>query len=254
MTERKHWNGVAIDTDGQRLVHDGRVLPLYSREAFELISDLWLKVGWELKYPYTFSWLGFPILQIPEDMLRIQEVIYRLKPDVIIETGVAHGGSMIYYASLCKLMGHGMVIGVEKGLRCREAVESHPLSSLIYLIEGDSTSPQVVGDVHAKCLGKRVLVILDSDHSKEHVAKELEAYHDLILPGFYIVAADGNMADLADVPRGSPEWKWNNPQEAAKEFANRHPEFVIEQPDWPFNESQLTTNTTYWPSAWLRRN
>lgn len=245
---------IVLDTEARALQAGDRTLPLYSREAFELISGLWLKVGWELKYPYTFSWLGFPILQIPEDMLRIQEVIFRLKPDVIVETGVAHGGSMIFYASLCKLMGHGMVIGVEKGLRCREAVESHALRSFIYLIEGDSTSPQVIGDIHRKCGGKTVLVILDSDHSKAHVAKELEAYHDLIKPGYYIVAADGNMADLHDVPRGSPEWKWNNPQAAALEFANRHTEFVIEQPDWPFNESQLTTNTTYWPSAWLRRN
>ena len=99
-----------IDTNLKTV--DGK--PLYSREAFELISDLWLKVGWELKYPYTFSWLGFPILQIPEDMVRIQETIFRVKPDVIVETGVAHGGSLIYYASLCKIMGHGRVIGVER--------------------------------------------------------------------------------------------------------------------------------------------
>lgn len=244
---------IILDTEKQALHADDRTLPLYSRESFELISDLWLKVGWQLKYPYTFSWLGFPILQIPEDMLRIQEVIFRLRPDVIVETGVAHGGSMIFYASLCKLMGRGEVIGIEKGLRCRAAVEGHELGSFIHLIEGDSTAPEVVEAVHARCAGKRVLVILDSDHSKEHVARELEAYHDLIAPGYYIVAADGNMKDLHDVPRGSPEWKWNNPEAAAREFANRHAEFVIEQPPWPFNESQLTTNTTYWPSAWLRR-
>jgi cephalosporin hydroxylase len=83
---------------------------------------------------------------------------------------------------------------------------------------------------------------------------KLEAYHDLIQSGFYIVATDGNMADLADVPRGSPEWKWNNPQEAAKEFAVKHSEFVIEEPKWPFNESSLSKPITYWPSAWLRRN
>lgn len=96
-------------------------------------------------------------------------------------------------------------------------------------------------------------MILDSNHSKEHVARELEAYHDMIEPGSYIVATDGNMRDLAEVPRGRKEWKWNNPQEAAIEFASRHPEFVIEQPAWPFNESWLTKNVTYWPSAWLRR-
>jgi cephalosporin hydroxylase len=244
---------IAIDTDAKRLVVDGELLPLYSKRAFELLSDLWLKVGWELKYPYTFSWLGFPILQIPEDMLRIQEVIFRLKPDVIVETGVAHGGSMIYYASLCKVMGHGRVIGIEKGLRCREAIEAHELSPYIELIEGSSTDPLIVGQVSVACEGQRVLMILDSDHSKAHVARELECYHPIIAPGSYIVASDGNMADLHDVPRGSPEWKWNNPQEAAREFAARHPEFTIEQPAWPFNESALSKNVTYWPSAFLRR-
>ncbi len=244
---------IVLDTREKTCHIDGAPMPLYSKEAFQLLSDLWLQVGWELKYPYTFSWMGMPILQIPEDMIRIQEVIFRLKPDVIVETGVAMGGSMIYYASLCKIMGHGKVIGIEKGLRCRDEVEMHPLGNLITLIEGDSTALPVVAEVYRMCKGKKVLVVLDSDHSKAHVAKELEAYHGLIQPGFYIVAADGNMCDLADAPRGSPEWKWNNPQEAAKEFAISHSEFVIEQPNWPFNESQLSRNITYWPSAWLRR-
>lgn len=245
---------IVLDTTLKALSADGHSMALYSKEAFELLSDLWLKVGWDLKVPYTYSWLGFPILQIPDDMIRMQEVIFRLKPDVIMETGVAHGGSLIYYASLCKIIGKGSVIGIEKGLRCRKAIESHELGPLIRLIEGDSTAPEIVAQVHRKCAGKKTMVILDSDHSKLHVAKELEAYHDLIQSGFYIVAADGNMQDLADVPRGSPEWKWNNPQEAAKEFAVKHPEFVIEQPAWPFNESQLDKNITYLPSAWLRRN
>src|ERR1035437_4231840 len=112
---------ITVDTDKQTLNGES----LYTNSSFELLSDLWLKVGWNLKYPYTFSWLGFPILQIPEDMIRMQEVITRLKPDVILETGVAHGGSIIFYASLCKLLGRGRVIGVEKGLICREQIENH---------------------------------------------------------------------------------------------------------------------------------
>jgi len=240
---------LAIDTDARTLNGE----PLYSKASFELLSDLWLKVGWELKYPYTFSWLGFPILQIPEDMIRMQEVIFRLKPDVIVETGVAHGGSLIYYASLCRMIGHGRVIGIEKGLRCRNAIQGHPLASGITLIEGDSVSPLVVDAVHARCSGFKTLVILDSDHSRAHVRRELDAYHSLIQPGYYIVACDGNTADMADTPRGSRQWKWDNPQEAAREFACRHPQFVIEEPAWPFNESQLSRNVTYWPSAWLRR-
>lgn len=239
-----------IDTEKQTL--NGN--PLYTKESYEMISDIWLKVGWQMKVPYSYSWMGFPILQIPDDMIRMQEVITRLKPDMIVETGVAHGGSLIFYASLCKAMGVGHVIGVEKGLRCRDAIESHPLSKHITLIEGDSTAPDIVDQVHRLC-GRtdRVLVILDSCHSYEHVAKELMAYHDLIRPGFYIVATDGNMQDLADTPRGNPDWEWNNPQHAAKEFAKIHKGFIIEQPVWPFNESDLTENITYWPSAWLKR-
>jgi len=245
---------LTIDTDRNSIEFEGGVgLALYSDQGFEILSQLWLKVGWNQKYPYTFSWMGFPILQIPEDMIRMQEVICRLKPDLIIETGVAHGGSMIFYASLCKVLGHGRVIGVEKGLRCRAEISRSPLSYLITLIEGDSTAADIVARVHDLAKGQRVLMILDSNHSRDHVALELDAYHGLIKVGSYIVATDGNMGDLADVPRGSPDWKWNNPQEAALEFAVRHPEFVIEQPAWPFNESGLAKNVTYWPSAWLKR-
>jgi cephalosporin hydroxylase len=227
--------------------------PLYTKASFELLSDLWLQVGWQLKYPYTFSWMGLPILQIPEDMIRMQEVVWRLKPDVIVETGVAHGGSLVYYAALCKVIGHGRVIGIEKGLRCRPAISAHPLEPYITLIEGDSVDPMVVDAVRMMCEGHKTLVILDSDHSRAHVAKELAAYAPLIQPGFYIVACDGNMQDLAEVPRGKRQWRWDNPQEAAREFAATHPEFAIEDPAWPFNESELTRAVTYWPSAWLRR-
>src|SRR4051812_39796343 len=94
-----------------------REYPLYSREAFEIISQVWLKVGWNEKYPYTFSWLGRPLIQLPEDVMRIQETIYRLKPNLIIETGIAHGGSLILYASLCKAIGKGRVIGVDIEIR-----------------------------------------------------------------------------------------------------------------------------------------
>ncbi len=94
-----------IDTDNSRVTHEQngveRELPLYSREAFEVLSDLWVKVGWDQKYSYTFSWMGRPVIQLPEDLIRTQEVIYDLRPDVIVETGVAHGGSLIFYAGLC---------------------------------------------------------------------------------------------------------------------------------------------------------
>ncbi len=234
-----------------------RVLDLYSREAFELLSKQWVKVGWNQRYPYTFSWFGRPVIQLPEDMIRLQEVIYRLRPDVIIETGVAHGGSLIYYASLCKAMGQGRVIGIDIEIRPqnRAAIENHELGNFITLITGSSTAPEVVQQTHALVSpDETVLVILDSNHTKAHVAAELAAYCDLVTRDSYIVATDGLMKDLYDVPQGKEDWRWDHPTAAAAEFASNHPEFTLEQPPWPFNESELTENITHWPGAWLRRN
>jgi cephalosporin hydroxylase len=249
-----------INTDDATLVEENgdeqRVLDLYSREAFEILSLQWLRVGWSLKYPYSFSWMGRPIIQLPEDVLRIQEVIYQVKPDVIIETGVAHGGALVLYASLCKAMETGRVVGVDIKIHQhnRIAIESHELSYLVTLIEGSSTDPDVLTQVRSIVKPEEsVLVILDSSHTREHVLQELEVYHALVSPGSYIIATDGVMKDLWDVPRGNPEWKKDNPYEAAREFAHGHPEFVLEQPAWPFNESNLRESVTYWPGAWLRR-
>ena len=249
-----------IDTDEKKLIQevDGnrRVLGLYTKEAFELISLEWVKTGWNQKYSYTFSWQGRPIIQLPEDMVRIQEVIYRIKPDVIIETGIAHGGSLVYSASLCKVMGKGQVIGVDIEIRPhnRKAIEAHELFPLITLIEGSSTDPSIVSKVKSLVKpGEVVMVLLDSCHTKEHVLAELEAYHDLVTPGSYIVATDGILRELHDVPRGNPDWTWDHPAAAAAEFAEKHKEFIIEQPSWVFNESELSENVTHWPGAWLRR-
>jgi len=252
---------LTIDTTDRTLTQETnderRVLGLYTKEAFELISEQWVKIGWDLKYSYTFSWMGRPIIQLPEDMIRAQEVIYRVRPDVIIETGVAHGGSLIYYASLCKAMGKGRVIGIDIEIRPqnRAAIESHELSPLITLIEGNSISPEMVQHVHS-LVGPRktVLVLLDSNHTRQHVLAELEAYHDLVSKDSYIVATDGGMKNFSDLPRGRQEWVYDNPCNAASDFAARHSNFMIEQPARPFNESKLTENITYWPGAWLRRN
>ena len=251
---------LTLDTETRTLTvtEAGRTetVPLYSKQAFEAISRQWVRVGWNQKYQYTFSWMGRPVIHLPEDMLRMQEVIYRLQPDVIVETGVAHGGSLIFYASLCKAMDRGRVVGVDIEIRPhnRKAIEAHALAGLITLVEGSSTAPEVVQQVRQLVEpGETVLVILDSNHSYAHVAAELEAYAGMVTPGSYIVATDGIMFDLADVPRGHPEWTGDNPSAAARDFARRHPEFAIEQPAWPFNESDLTDNITHWPHAWLKR-
>ncbi len=229
---------------------------LDTAEAFNIISDVWLRAGWDNKHVYTFTWLGRPIIQLPEDMFRLQEVIHTLRPDVIVETGVAHGGSLVFYASLCKAMDCGRVIGVDVEIRPhnRAAIESHFLSPLITLVEGSSIDPSVVERVRSQIApGERVMVLLDSCHTKEHVMAELEAYSGLISPGSYIVAMDGIMEKVVGGPRTQPDWSWNNPRQAALEFVRAHPEFTIEEPAFAFNESNISERVTYWPSAFIRR-
>ncbi len=238
-------------TDTEEMVFD-----LYSKAAFDLISDQWLRVGWTQKYSYTFTWFGRPIVQLPEDLVRAQEIIYRVRPEIIIETGVAHGGSLIFYATLCKAMGRGRVIGIDIEIRPqnRREIEVHDLGSFITLIEGSSIAPETIAEVHSLVKpSETVIIFLDSNHTKQHVAAELHSYYNLVTPGSYIVATDGVMKNLYDVPNGRSEWEWNNPSAAAKEFAAQHPEFILEQPAWEFNESSLSQNITHWPDAWLRR-
>ncbi|MGQ0512284.1 MAG: cephalosporin hydroxylase family protein [Betaproteobacteria bacterium] len=252
---------LTIDTEARLLqLADGdgtRELPLYDQRAFELLSDLWLKLSWVQKYSYTFTWMGRPIIQHPEDLVRLQEAIYFLKPDVIIETGVAHGGSLVLSASLMKAAGRGRsVVGVDLEIRPhnRAAIEAHELASMIKLIEGDSASAAVVARVSAEVrAGDVVLVILDSNHSREHVRRELEAYAPLVSQGSWILATDGIMQSVWDAPRGQPSWRDDNPAQAARDFAAAHPEFAIEPPPWRFNESALRAPITCWPDAWLRR-
>lgn len=225
--------------------------------AFRAISQAMLRTGWDNKYVYSFSWLGRPIIQLPDDMIRIQELIYHVKPDVIIETGIAHGGSLVFYASILNAIGKGRVIGIDIEIRPhnRKAIEEHALYDSITMFEGSSTSKDVVKQV-ADSLEKNetALVFLDSNHSKQHVLDELELYSTLIPIGSYIVAMDGIMQDMVGAPRSSSNWHWNNPTEAAKEFVASNDNFIIEEPQIPFNEGNITTrDLTYWPHAYVKR-
>ena len=151
---------------------------LFTKEAFEALSLEWVRVGWSLKYYHTFTWFGLPVLQLPEDLLRLQEVIYAVRPAVIVETGVFLGGSLLFHASLLAAMGGGKVIGIDREIQphIREALCSHPLAPRISLLEGNSTDPAIVSQVRSLTEGAGpVLVILDSDHTREHVARELES-------------------------------------------------------------------------------
>jgi len=260
MTER-----ISIDLESGELIEESGSRVIRSRidspEGFDVLSRAWLRAGWQCRHVYTFTWLGRPIIQLPEDMFRVQEVIHDIRPDVIIETGVAHGGSLVFYATLCRVMGRGRVIGVDIDIRPRnrEAIENHELSDLITLIEGDSTAPAVVHGVRS-LIGPHdtVFVMLDGSHDRDHVLAELNAYAPLVSVGSYIVAADGIMGDLAglrrcDDTRETADWTWNNPRDAVEAFLEGNNDFEPGIPPFEFNESPLSKPATYWAGGWLKR-
>jgi cephalosporin hydroxylase len=243
---------VSETTAGKTTTHD-----IGSPAALRLITAAYLRSGWDAKYVYSFTWMGRPLIQLPDDMLRLQEVIYDVKPDVIVETGIAHGGSLIFYACLFKAMGQGRVVGVDIEIRPhnRAAIEAHEMFPLITLIEGDSIAPATIKLVRDQIKpGERVLVFLDGCHTKAHVLAELELYGPLVSPGSYIVAMDGIMKDLVGAPRSQPDWADNNPSSAALEFVAAHPEFEIVDLTPAFNEGAIAERcVTYWPNAFIRR-
>ena len=229
---------------------------LGTKDAFSVISQAWLRCSWDTKYVYSFTWLGRPIIQLPEDIIRIQEVIYRIKPGVIIETGVAHGGSLVFYATLCRAINHGRVIGIDIEIRPRnrKAIEEHELFEFITLIEGNSIDKHTINTVKSLVHpGEKVIVILDSNHTKQHVLEELRAYSELVSVDSYIVACDGIMEDLVGAPRSSEDWSWNNPKAAVEEFVKENGNFIVEEPEFSFNEGIIKARVTYWKSAFLRR-
>ena len=242
---------VTVEDSASAVTH-----PLDSPEAFAVLSRAWLRAGWDTKHVYSFTWLGRPVIQLPEDLIRLQEVVCAVRPDVVIETGVAHGGGLVFYATLCQALGHGRVIGVDIEIRPhnRTAIEDHALASFITLVEGDSAVPEVLGEVRSHMHeGESALVLLDGCHTRDHVRSELEAYAPLVGKGSYLVAMDGIKGDLKGAPRSEADWKWNNPATAAREFAAAHPEFVLEEPPFAFNEGRITERVTYWPNAYLKR-
>ncbi len=250
-----------IDTDNHRvsvISEEGeKMYPIGSREAFSLISRAMLRAGWDSKYVYSFTWMGRPIIQLPDDMLRIQELIYRVKPDVIIETGIAHGGSLVFYAGLLKAMGRGRVVGVDIEIRPhnRTAIEAHELYPLITLFEGDSVDLSIIDQLrHEIGPDERVLVFLDGNHTRDHVLEELRLYSEFVSVDSYIVAMDGIRKELVGAPRTEPNWSWDHPAEAAHLFLGENENFVLDEPRFPFNEGDITTRElTYWPDAFLKR-
>ncbi len=154
------------------------------------------------RYTYNFSWLGRPVIQLPQDLLAVQELIWQVRPDLIVETGIAHGGSLIHSASLLEILGgDGIVVGVDVDIRAhnRREIEAHPLARRIRLIEGSSTDEAVAAAVREQARGRRaVMVILDSNHTHEHVLRELALYAPLVTRGSYLVVFDTLIEDLPD--------------------------------------------------------
>jgi cephalosporin hydroxylase len=224
-------------------------IDIYSDDGFRILSDLWTRAGWQHRTYRDLSWMGVPIWQLPQDLMMMHELIWKVRPDVIVETGLAHGGSAVFYASTLELMGHGHVISVEWEIPqpVQTALLAHPMSPRMTQIQGNSIDDDIVARVREMIEpGAKVLVALDSKHTRAHVRRELEQYAPLVGPGSYIVVFDGNMVSLADAPDGKPEWVTDNPATAAQEFLAEHPEF---EPDPHFNR----LGATYCPEGFLRR-
>ena len=240
------------DAEGKALAEHA----LSSAEGLRIAADVWLRAGWDAKYVYGFTWLGRPVIQLPDDLMTLQELIWREQPDVIVETGVAHGGSLVFYAGLCRLMGRGRVIGIDIEIRPhnRAALDQHPLRPLIELIEGDSIAPATLARVQASLKpDEKVMVLLDGLHTRAHVLAELRAYGALVTPGACIVAMDGIMARLPGAPRAGKDWVSDNPQAAVTEFLAGNRDFALDPPAPPFNEGTARNRPSYIYGGFLRR-
>lgn len=203
------------------------------------------------RYSYNFSWLGRPIIQYPQDILAIQEIIYSVQPDLIIETGIAHGGSLIFHASICELIGKGEVLGVDIDIREHNKTEilNHRMIKRISMIQGSSVAPDVINSVREKVNGKRsIMVILDSNHTHEHVAAELKAYAPFVTKDSYLIVLDTIIEDLpGDSYQDRPWGIGNNPKTAVLEFLSQNKNFTTD-----FNmDNKLLISVA--PNGYLKR-
>ncbi len=244
-----------------------RVASIAKDQQLKNVTADFLNASIIQKYSYNFSWQGRPIIQYPQDMIAMQELIWEIKPDLIIETGIAHGGSLIFSASMLALLdmcdaiesgetltpsnSKRKVVGIDIDIRehNREAIESHPMYSRILMIEGSSTSPEIIKQVHELASNySKVLVCLDSNHTHDHVLEELRAYAPLTSLGSYCVVFDSVIEDL---PKSLyPDRPWgpgDNPKTAIWEFLKTHPEFEINK------DIQNKLLITVAPDGYLKR-
>jgi cephalosporin hydroxylase len=220
-------------------------------EELRRLSWQWLRLASRYEYSYHFNWLGRPIIQFPQDILALQEIVWAVQPDLIVETGVARGGSLVFYASLLEILGGDRrVVGIDIDIRShnRAALESHPLFRRMTLLEGSSTDPRIVASVRDLAHGRsRVLVVLDSLHTHDHVLAELEAYAPLVQPPSYVVVLDTIIEDMPeDFSKDRPWGPGNNPRTAVREFLRGCDRFVVDE----YVEAKLLISVA--PGGYLR--
>lgn len=218
---------------------EGRIKSYRMNKTFLDAKNVFMRESTLTKYSYNFSWLGRPIIQYPQDIVAMQEIIWGVKPDLIIETGIAHGGSLIFSASMLALLEisgvikDGKVLGVDIDIRehNRIEIEKHPLTNKIIMIQGSSIDTHIVKQVHAFAKNyNNILVVLDSNHTHEHVLAELNAYAPLVSKGSYCVVFDTVIEDMPDEMFPDRPWgKGNNPKTAVREFLKIYKEFEIDK-------------------------
>ncbi len=243
-------------SDFQQEVKD-RIKSYENDESLKSDAAAFMRSSIAGRYSYNFSWLGRPIIQYPQDMVAMQELIWSIQPELIIETGIAHGGSLIFSAAMLELNAacggpqDAQVLGVDIDIRPhnRQAIEAHPLYRRIGMIQGSSIADDVVAQVRARTAGmRRVLVCLDSNHTHDHVLAELQAYAPLVSVGSYCVVFDTVVEDLpAELSSDRPWGPGNNPKTAVREYLKDHPEFEIDK------AIERKVQITVAPGGYLRR-
>jgi len=234
-----------------------RIASYENDESLKSDAAAFMRASIAGRYSYNFSWLGRPIIQYPQDMVAMQELIWSIQPDLIIETGIAHGGSLIFSASMLELNaicggpGDALVLGVDIDIRPhnRQAIEAHPLSRRIEMIQGSSVASDVVDQVRARAAGRRrILVCLDSNHTHDHALAELEAYAPLVSVGSCCVVFDTIVEDLpGELSSDRPWGPGNNPKTAVREYLRSHPEFEVDR------QIERKLQITVAPEGYLRR-
>lgn len=205
-----------------------------NEKSLNEITKQWFIATSRFEYSYHFTWLGRPIIQYPQDMIALQEIIWQVKPDLIIETGIAHGGSLIFHSSMLELLGgDGQVLGIDIDIRehNRVEIEKHPMYKRITMIEGSSVDKDIARQVHAFAKNKKqILVLLDSMHTHDHVLKEMELYSPLVTKDSYLVVFDTIIEDMPDDMFPDRPWgKGNNPKTAVWEFLKTNDRFAVDK-------------------------